>query len=364
MFLDGDSAPPRCPGSFGSMPDQISAALSRDRPRRRLGGDTAPGRPGHGASSLWIGAVGTARSGRRRSQHVAAHLGARRRGVGGGRRQQRRCASSRRPPPGQPARIPWTPAVTARSPASSRRTATSCDARAAMVKDGQVILASRRADAAGRVRPDLPAPAGVRPRFVTVCVGVVAHRRRHGGQPRGPASGGLRQPRRGQLRRAGPQPGGPGRRHRRGQPVGGLRRPARRHAAVGSGAGTTRAGPTSGRSSSPGRSRCCRADLSPPRRSDLPCSTWSCPCECRWLRGAGQPVVPTARNLTPPADQPHLITPASTRVRCSAWAATRERGATPSSPGRNAPDRPDRRWLDASRSVCTDCSVGAFSTFR
>ncbi len=142
MFLDGQSST-RVPGSFGSMPDQASAALSRD------GHDVAsvvtlrPGAP-DSASSLWIGALGEGAvqgaDGRSMSRPTWALDEAVWVVVDGNNvvRVIQEAAS------GQPARIPVdSTAVTARYPGVIDELQLSRDGtRAAMVIDGQVILAS------------------------------------------------------------------------------------------------------------------------------------------------------------------------------------------------------------------------------
>ena len=142
MFLDGQRST-RVPGSFGSMTDQASAALSRD------GHDVAsvvtlrPGAP-DSASSLWIGPNGEGAvqgaDGRSMSRPTWALDEAVWVVVDGNNvvRVIQEAAS------GQPARIPVdSTAVTARFPGVIDELQLSRDGtRAAMVIDGQLTLAS------------------------------------------------------------------------------------------------------------------------------------------------------------------------------------------------------------------------------
>ncbi len=140
MFLDGQRST-RVPGSFGSMPDQTSAALSRD------GHDVAsvvtirPGAP-DSASSLWIGANGQgaveSADGRSMSRPTWALDEAVWVVVDGNNviRVIQEAAS------GQPARIPVdSTAVATRFPGAVAELQLSRDGtRAAMIIEGQIIL--------------------------------------------------------------------------------------------------------------------------------------------------------------------------------------------------------------------------------
>ncbi len=115
---------------------------------------------------------------------------------------------------GQPGRIPVdSTAVSTRFPGADRRPAAVPRRNPRRDGDrGPGDPGRRRADAGRRLRADLSAAAGLRARQHGG-VAVLAHRRRHRRQPhRSAASGVLRQPRRGELRRPEPQPADAGQR--------------------------------------------------------------------------------------------------------------------------------------------------------
>jgi hypothetical protein len=141
VSLDGDRAP-RVPGSFGSMPDQTAASLSRSGQEVASVVTLRPGAPDM-ASSLWVGPVGgdatQALDGRTLSRPSWSLDAAIWVVVDGNNvvRVIQEAAS------GQPARIPIdSTAVQTRFPGPISELALSRDGtRAAMVIDGAVILA-------------------------------------------------------------------------------------------------------------------------------------------------------------------------------------------------------------------------------
>jgi Lipoprotein LpqB beta-propeller domain/Sporulation and spore germination len=160
MFLDGDRAT-RVPGSFGAMTDQTSAALSRDGHQIASVVTLRPGAPDM-ASSLWIGDSGgaavQATDGRSLSRPTwaldeAVWL------VADGNNVVRviREAAS-----GAPARIPVdSTAVSTRFPGAIADLQLSRDGtRAAMVINGQVILAGVEQTAGGEFALTYPRRLG------------------------------------------------------------------------------------------------------------------------------------------------------------------------------------------------------------
>ena len=141
VSLDGDRAP-RVPGSFGTMPDQTSASLSRSGQEVASVVTLRPGAPDM-ASSLWVGPVGgdaaQALDGRTLSRPSWSLDAAIWVVVDGNNvvRVIQEAAS------GQPARIPIdTTAVQTRFPGLISELALSRDGtRAAMVIEGKVIMA-------------------------------------------------------------------------------------------------------------------------------------------------------------------------------------------------------------------------------
>ncbi len=230
VSLDGQRAP-RVPGSFGQMPNQTAAALSRTGQEVASIVTLRPGAPDM-ASSLWVGTARQQRvPGSGRPQSIAAQLVARRRDMGCGRRQQRgarhpgRVGSAGSHTRGLHAGVDEIPRRDRRAAAVARR-----DPR----RDGHRRPGDpdrRGTDTRRRIRTDLSATAGLRaPQHRGLPV--VAHGRRHRRQPdRSAAPGLLRQPRRRQLRRAEPQPADAGH-HRGREPVDGLRRRRSRRAAA------------------------------------------------------------------------------------------------------------------------------------
>ena len=108
VSLDGQKAP-RVPGSFGQMPDQTSATLSRSGQEVGVGGDATAGRARHGVVA--VGRPGGRRRGPGpgRAHAVAADVGRSTTRSGSSSTATTSCGSSRRPPPGSRRGFPSTP---------------------------------------------------------------------------------------------------------------------------------------------------------------------------------------------------------------------------------------------------------------
>lgn len=160
VSLDGERAP-RVPGSFGTMPDQTSATLSRSGQEVASVVTLRPGAPDM-ASSLWVGPVGgdaaQALDGRtvsRPSWSLDAAIWV----VVDGNNVVRVIQEAAS---GQPARIPIdATAVQTRYPGPISELALSRDGtRAAMVIDGKVILAGVEQTAGGQYALTYPRRLG------------------------------------------------------------------------------------------------------------------------------------------------------------------------------------------------------------
>lgn len=160
VSLDGERAP-RVPGSFGTMPDQTSATLSRSGQEVASVVTLRPGAPDM-ASSLWVGPVGgdaaQALDGRtvsRPSWSLDAAIWV----VVDGNNVVRVIQEAAS---GQPARIPIdATAVQTRFPGPISELALSRDGtRAAMVIDGEVILAGVEQTAGGQYALTYPRRLG------------------------------------------------------------------------------------------------------------------------------------------------------------------------------------------------------------
>ena len=318
VSLDGQHTA-TVPGAFGRMPDQTGAALSRNGRQVASVVTLHRGAPDM-ASSLWIGDLGgdavQSADGRSLSRPTWSLDDAVWVVVDGNNvlRVIQEAAS------GQPARIPVdSVAVASRFPGPITELQLSRDGtRAAMVIDGQVILAGVEQTQAGQYALTYPRRLGF-----GLGTSVVSLSWRTGDDivvtrtDREP-SGVVRQPRRGELRRAEPRSGASGV-HGGGQPVDGVRRRSRGVVQLSASAAEGQQGWSEVRGwRCPGRCRCCRAErrlsLSPPSATLGGCSTSSCrwnaaaavrrrpagavpaPASCRWP--------PTSRTWSPPAIDP------------------------------------------------------------
>ena len=193
------------PGSFGQMPEQKAATLSR------TGRDIASVVALRSGRRTRMRRCGSARAAGLRSRRPTAAPSRGRAGhsttrCGWWSTATTWCASSRRPRPGSRRAFRSTAtAVTTRFPGPITELQLSRDGtRAAMVIDGQVVLATVEQTPGGEYALTYPRRLGFGLGYVGG-VAVVAHGRRHRRQPHRPgASGVLRQPRRGELRRARP----------------------------------------------------------------------------------------------------------------------------------------------------------------